>query len=164
MTGPLDAKRELRRRMREVRRVASADPARSAAISRRVAELVAEAGAQTVMVFDAVPGEPDLGDLVDDWRSTGIAVVTPDPDPAASWPIDPETVDVVVVPGLAFTSAGDRLGQGGGWYDRFLAATGPACVRVGVCFDEQIVESIPIEAHDVPVDAVVTPTGGGSTA
>ena len=51
-----------------------------------------------------------------------------------------------------------RLGQGGGWYDRFLAGVGPDCVVIGVCFDEQLVDTLPSDPHDVPVTLIVTPT------
>lgn len=60
-----------------------------------------------------------------------------------------------VVPGLAFTAEGYRLGYGGGYYDRFLPDfTGAA---VGYCFNEQMAERIPCERWDIPLDGVVTP-------
>jgi 5-formyltetrahydrofolate cyclo-ligase len=65
----------------------------------------------------------------------------------------------VIVPGLAFTAAGERLGQGGGWYDRFLAHVRDDCVTVGVCFTDQVLDRVPTEAHDVRVDHVVTDAG-----
>jgi 5-formyltetrahydrofolate cyclo-ligase len=65
---------------------------------------------------------------------------------------------VVIVPGVAFTRDGDRLGQGGGWYDRFLAGVRPDCTVIGVCFDEQLVDQLPTEPHDVSLACVVTPT------
>ena len=61
--------------------------------------------------------------------------------------------------GLAFTAAGDRLGQGGGWYDRFLSACAADCAAIGVCFAEQVVDSLPVEVHDVTMDHVVTDRG-----
>lgn len=81
----------------------------------------------------------------------------PEPDPAHSAPIDPDTIDAVAVPGLAFTSTGARLGQGGGFYDRFLADH-PRALRVALAFDCQLVQSIPTDPHDQTVDAIVTPT------
>ena len=65
----------------------------------------------------------------------------------------------MIVPGLAFTSAGDRLGQGGGWYDRFLADVRPECRTIGVGFVEQIVDALPVEDHDIRLDHVVTESG-----
>ena len=62
--------------------------------------------------------------------------------------------ELVLVPGLGFTQDGWRLGQGGGYYDRFLADL-PAVRKVGVCFREQVCETLPTEAHDVRMDRVV---------
>ncbi len=74
-------------------------------------------------------------------------------------PVDPAEIDVVVVPGLAFDRRGGRLGYGGGHYDRYLAAMGPRAVRVGVAFSLQIVDRLPVEDVDRPVDVVVTDAG-----
>lgn len=64
--------------------------------------------------------------------------------------------DLILVPGLAFDLHGGRLGRGKGFYDRFLAdARG---LRAGVCFDNQIVDSVPAEAHDLRMDFLVTPS------
>ncbi len=67
--------------------------------------------------------------------------------------------DLVVVPGLAFDSLGRRLGQGYGYYDRFLAALARTAVAVGLAFSWQLVPEVPVDAWDVPVDAVVTEDG-----
>jgi 5-formyltetrahydrofolate cyclo-ligase len=69
---------------------------------------------------------------------------------------DPATLDVAVVPGLGFALDGRRLGQGGGHFDRFLPRLRPACLTIGVCFAEQLLEDLPTERHDVRVHAVVT--------
>ncbi|MBC2666558.1 5-formyltetrahydrofolate cyclo-ligase [Novosphingobium flavum] len=65
--------------------------------------------------------------------------------------------DVAFVPLLGFTADGHRLGQGGGHYDRWLAAN-PAAVPIGLAWDVQRLESLPLEDHDRPLAAVVTPT------
>lgn len=67
--------------------------------------------------------------------------------------------DLVVVPGLAFDSQGRRLGQGYGFYDRFLAALGGTAVTVGLAFSWQLVPEVPVDTWDVPVAAVVTEDG-----
>lgn len=68
----------------------------------------------------------------------------------------PQRLDLIVVPGLAFTAAGHRLGRGAGFYDRFLSAVRPDTVKIGVCFDFQLLVEIPHESHDALVDAVVS--------
>ena len=70
--------------------------------------------------------------------------------------VDPAELDVVVVPGLAFTPDGRRLGQGGGHYDRFLTRLRPDCVTIGACFVELLLEDLPTEPHDTTVDHVAT--------
>lgn len=70
--------------------------------------------------------------------------------------ISPVEIDVILVPGLAFTRAGQRLGRGGGYYDRFLARLPESTTKLGVCFEVQIVETLPAELHDQNVDAVIT--------
>ena len=68
--------------------------------------------------------------------------------------------DLIVIPALAASADGARLGQGGGWYDRALMHRSPTTPVVAVIFDDEVVEAglIPAEPHDVPVDAIVTPT------
>ena len=63
-------------------------------------------------------------------------------------------IDLVIVPGVAFTKEGNRLGYGGGYYDRFLK--GKDIPTIGICFESQIVESLPTEEHDIEVDFVQT--------
>lgn len=72
--------------------------------------------------------------------------------------VDPKDLDVLLVPGVGFDRERFRLGYGWGCYDRFLAKVSPDCLVVGVCFDAQLVESLPHEPHDKPMDFVITPT------
>ena len=68
--------------------------------------------------------------------------------------------DLIVIPALAASADGTRLGQGGGWYDRALVHRRPGTPVVAAIFDDEVLEAgvIPAEPHDVPVDAIVTPT------
>lgn len=76
-------------------------------------------------------------------------------EPFADCPILlPDLDSVVLVPGIAFTRRGDRIGYGAGYFDRFLAEW-PA-ISIGLCYDFQIVDRFPVEFHDVPVQIVVT--------
>ena len=67
----------------------------------------------------------------------------------------PDQLDLIVVPGLAFSAEGNRLGRGAGFYDRFLATAPQTTLKIGVCFEFQQVSSIPHEPHDVTMDVVV---------
>jgi len=67
----------------------------------------------------------------------------------------PEFLDMIIVPGLAFDKHGNRLGQGSGWYDRFLAKY-PKSYKIGLCYKEQLVDyDLPVEEHDIKMDEVV---------
>lgn len=69
---------------------------------------------------------------------------------------DASMIDIIIVPAMAFDTNGNRLGRGKGFYDRLFAST--HAVRIGVCFDFQLVDCLPTEPHDVPMHAIVTPT------
>ena len=68
-----------------------------------------------------------------------------------------KTIDAAIVPGLAFTLAGGRLGYGGGYYDRWFEQQ-PRCQRIAICYENQILDSVPTEAHDIPMHTIVTET------
>lgn len=81
--------------------------------------------------------------------------------PMAERKIAAHEFDIILVPGLAFDLNGNRLGQGGGWYDRTLerARHKSAPLVIGVAFECQIVETVPHENHDARVDCLVTEVG-----
>lgn len=64
-------------------------------------------------------------------------------------------VAVWIVPGLAFSRSGARLGYGGGWYDRFLAKSDSSSIPLGVAYPFQMVDNLPLEPHDLPLAGVV---------
>jgi len=66
----------------------------------------------------------------------------------------PKVMDLILVPGLAFDKAGNRLGYGGGFYDGLFKNT--QGYKIGLAFKEQILEKIPLEDHDIPVDLIIT--------
>lgn len=77
-----------------------------------------------------------------------------EPDPVD--PVAPDQFDAVIVPGLAFTTRGERLGMGAGHYDRFLPQLRPGVPRWAVAFDWQVLPELPVEPHDALVSHVVT--------
>ena len=76
------------------------------------------------------------------------------PEPIADAPVADDPAALVLMPGLAFTKNGDRMGYGGGFYDKFLAAE-QSHPTVALCYDFQIVETLPTEQYDIPVDLVL---------
>lgn len=163
--------------------------AASAAICAKLAarlDLGASAGGSPVAVYLAMPDEVDLGAYIARMLRLGRNVVAPrwngetyelavlkgldsrhlrrgpmgimEPDDAET--VSPKDVHAWIVPGLAFTRDGRRLGYGGGWYDRFLSAAPRGAVKLGVAFSSQMVESLPVEPHDVPLSDVVDDSPG----
>lgn len=98
--------------------------------------------------------------LVKDWAADLLpdrhGLLNPRPDA----PVAPvESIDAVLVPGLAFDREGRRLGRGGGYYDRLLSDPRLRAVRLGVGFSVQVVDTVPVGAHDCSVEWVVTDLG-----
>ena len=76
------------------------------------------------------------------------------PEPVADGPVADDPTALVLMPGMAFTEKGDRMGYGGGFYDKFLAAE-PGHPTVALCYEFQMVKSLPTEEYDIPVDCVL---------
>ena len=174
------AKAALRRLMRAQLQAASERREESSrALLAQIQSHPAWAGASTVALFAPLPEEPDLLPLLAHstkrfvfpcvhgstllWREASSPQAlhpAPHPNGRLKEPLDGEWVslsalDCLLVPGLAFTTCGRRLGRGGGFYDRTLAALGPRAVALGVCFSLQIVEALPAEPHDQTVHCVL---------
>lgn len=80
-------------------------------------------------------------------------------NPTAGTPTPFEEIDLVVAPGIGFAKNGNRLGRGGGYYDRFFSSERLKAVKCGIGFNEQIVDRVPVDAHDKPLDLIVTDKG-----
>lgn len=175
-----DGKRTLRRTRLAARRAVPPEvrAARDAAIVAALRALPEVTGARGLLLYAALPGEPDLAALLAD-PPAGTTVLLPrvegdelvavphrpgDHLPVGSHgvrepaggPAPDEAIDVVVVPGVAFDADGWRLGRGGGHYDRLLARLGGRVIAVGVADEDAVVPAVPCEAHDRPVDVLVT--------
>ena len=177
-------KTDLRRRLRRRRAALPAElvDGWSAAIAARLIALDAWEGASAIHCYiGALPGEArtehlikralvqrkrviaprvrphgqlehrELGDLS---QLSETAFGLREPDPEQSPPAAPELADIIIVPGVAFTVDGSRLGMGGGYYDLFLAQQ--AALRVGLAYEMQLVDSLPVAAHDQAMDVIVT--------
>jgi 5-formyltetrahydrofolate cyclo-ligase len=153
--------------------------AASVEICRRIEEMPEWSAAHTIGIYAAQSSEPDLsGLLADSGKRFCFPRVSGDemafhqcqtmdflklgpwkllePDPALCPVIPAPEIDLILIPGMAFTRGGGRLGRGGGFYDRFLTGVKPHAIKVGVCFQVQLVDALPLEAHDHEVDRVVT--------
>lgn len=104
----------------------------------------------TEMAFVSFNAADDRSILEDPTR------IVEDIDPSRI--IDPQEFDLILVPGIAFDRHGNRLGQGKGYYDRYLPKLRDDCLIVGIAFDEQVIDEVAHDEHDYQVDYVVTPT------
>ncbi len=176
-----DLRRALRARLgemsREERRGKSA-----AALAHLLASPV-WSGARCVLAYLAMASEVNLDSLFgapgkvtgaprSDWDTRAMVAATitsaedavevrpglREPGPGAH-PIGVDELDLVLVPGLGFDRAGSRLGRGGGFYDRFLATLPGRTVTVGVAYEAQLIDVLPVEAHDAGVRMLLTEEG-----
>ncbi|MBP3290798.1 MAG: 5-formyltetrahydrofolate cyclo-ligase [Alistipes sp.] len=69
--------------------------------------------------------------------------------------VQPEQIDIMILPGMAFTTRGERLGRGKGFYDRYTSREGFRAYCIGVCFAHQILTTLPTEPHDRLIDEVI---------
>ncbi len=139
---------------------------------------------RAVAVYDAQPFEVPLGELVLELNARGVVCVFPrvvrgskelvfhlvgdewtrgpfgirEPSPRS--PVRAiADIDVFLVPGVAFTRAGARLGRGAGYYDTTLARRGAQARTIGIAFECNVVTQVPMEAHDVWLDFLATERG-----
>lgn len=178
-------KAEIRRAMRTRRKELDDHEQEAAgkAVFAHIAGLDAYKSAGCVMAYMACKGELSLAHVIDDALASGKVLVLPRceapgrmtarrvmdtaqlesgaygvKEPGENCAVvDPQDIDVVFVPGTAFDNMGHRIGQGGGYYDRFLIRT--HALRVGICHDFALKECIPAEAHDCIMDKIATPSG-----
>ncbi len=171
----MNDKPTLRRRMRQVRDLVDDHLIRSVQLWAAVAATPEYAAASTVMAFVGCKGEPDTDPLFARLAADGKRLLLPrvedgtlvvcegtGPMTVSAFGVSEPTgpalplseVGFVIVPGLAFTARGVRLGYGAGFYDRFLPQL--SVPNAGVCFTEQLVDELPTEPHDVLVQQVIS--------
>lgn len=167
-------RQEIRRRKKE--HTPAELMAQSECIMKKLAAHSAFVAAERVMLYASLPDEVQTLAFIDEWKGRKHiilpTVVGDDIVPVETTSegkmmegdfhiLEPKNnpyeggFDLIVVPGMAFDRAGHRLGRGRGYYDRFLAKH-PDIKTIGLCFDFQLMEDIPTEAHDRVIETVIT--------
>lgn len=172
-------KKTLRRVVRE--KIAGIDFAaarvRSSLMCEELKRVFVVSGAKVIALFSPLGDEPQLWPLVEQLSaSLSVALPRVEGDVMNFYRYDKEAmatgsyginepqwgclvtaseIDVMVIPGVAFTKEGVRLGRGKGFYDRYLSQNGFSALKIGVCYREQLVAEIPTEPHDVKMDVVI---------
>lgn len=155
----------------------------SQAICRKLASLPLFIQAETIMGYLAMPGEPQLDEILLQALDAGKTVCVPlmgpvfgvmeaaeisgfddlvtgrlgvrMPDPSHARVVNADAIDLVLTPGVAFDLSGCRLGMGAGYYDRFLAGAPQAC-RAGIAWSMQLVDQVPRAEHDILMQWLIT--------
>ena len=149
----------------------------SAQIVNHIASLAEVKQAEVIALFASLPDEPSTTDLIaqlsphkrivlpriegeemefydiSEGLSLGAFGIM---EPQGSTPISPDEIDLMVVPGVAFTRNGSRCGRGKGFYDKYLSRRGFRAYTVGICYPCQIVEVLPCEEHDIAINLVIS--------
>lgn len=169
-------KRALRKQYKAIRAAVADKAAKSAAITARLLSLAEYRAAAHIALFASFGDEVDTSAiLLDALRCKTVALPRVDGaqmyfhvvrrmeqlqtsalgirEPAPELPLR-EDFAIAILPGLAFDKQGGRMGYGGGYYDRYFANR--SALRIGICYEEQLLESVPQEAHDLRVELVVT--------
>ena len=166
-----------KKRLRKHIRANVGDAARDVSIWEQLESLPEFTQAQSVLLYWSMPSEVGTHSFLERWygrkklylpkvagESLEIREYSPETleegyrgimEPSSLAP-EASTVDLVIVPGMAFDAKGNRLGRGGGFYDRLLPTL--SCPKVGICRSGQLVEDVPMQSWDQKVDIVITPS------
>ncbi len=175
-------KAQLRRKIKNMRLLLSAEEraGASASIFEQLEKTAQFLMATRILMYHALPDEVDTRAFLDKWASrksfflprvngVNLDILPYDrtrlelgsfhiEEPTGDDLVDPATLELIIVPAVAYDRKGNRLGRGKGYYDRLLTTTRAA--KIGVAYEFQMVdEGIPAEQHDVPVDIVITDKG-----
>ena len=174
-------KAEIRKRMRELKRAVTPEEKlrRSETVMRSVEQLPEFQRASVVLLYWSMADEVQTHAFVERWyRDKTLLLPCVDGDdlvlrqytgpecmvageqfgigePTGEEWKDLGAVELIVVPGVAFDKQNNRMGRGRGFYDRLLKST-PNAVKVGVAYDFQMLDTIPVEPHDVKMNRVIT--------
>lgn len=110
----------------------------------------------TDKAFQIIPYE--LPEGLTEWRDHLIpsSFGVPEPDPGFWLSADPETIDLILIPGSVFDKRGGRIGYGKGCYDRFLPKLRPGVPKIALAYDFQVVPTVPVDDKDVAMDQILT--------
>ncbi|MCB2197246.1 MAG: 5-formyltetrahydrofolate cyclo-ligase [Bacteroidetes bacterium] len=173
-------KKALRKTIREVKKRYSIQEkiSKSETILKKIEQLDVFLQSKIVMVYWSMPDEVHTHDFILKWynKKTIILPVVKDDElelrvftgienmsvgkafnigePTGKPYTDIQSIDLILVPGVAFDHQNNRLGRGKAYYDKLLKSVNAS--KVGICFDFQIVDSVPVDEHDIKMDRVIS--------
>lgn len=171
-------KSHIRRKINAMRRMLSEEERQSAAedVFARLEQTAAFLLADTVLMYHSLPDELSTRGFLKKWggrkrfflpRVNGVNLdILPYDEsrlelgsfhieePTGTDTVDPSEIELMIIPAVAYDRRGNRLGRGKGFYDRLLGEV--KATKIGVGYEFQLVDEIPVEEHDVPMDMVIT--------
>ena len=178
------SKKEIRKSVKALVKAIPADvkTAEALAVTNRLLSHPKVQSAATIALFASLPDEIDTTQMIETLAEKA-SVVLPRLDgdnmdfypyspqsmhsgamgisePDGDVPVEPSEIDVMVLPGLAFTPDGKRLGRGKGYYDRYIAHEGFRAYMIGICHTVQLLASLPVESHDKCINEVLVAKNG----
>ena len=176
----MESKKEVRKRVKSLVKAMASDTraVEASAVAEQLLHHPKVQSAATIALFASLPDEIDttqliealatktsvvlprlLGDEMDFYpysanamHSGAMGILEPDGDV----PVAPQDIDVMILPGLAFTPDGLRLGRGKGYYDKYMSRERYRAYTIGICHIVQLLDTLPVEPHDKCLDEVVT--------
>lgn len=173
-------KRDIRRKIKAMRQMLSEAEKLSAAreVFDRLEQTAAFIMADKVLMYHSLPDELSTHEFLRKWGSrkhfylprvngVNLDILPYDEsrlelgsfhieEPTGNDTVDVDEIELIVVPAVAYDRRGNRLGRGKGFYDRLLSEA--RATKIGVAYEFQLVDDLPTESHDVPVDYVITQT------
>ncbi len=171
-------KAEMRRRVKNLRSMMLAHEKLQAAVDvfSQLENTAAFQLAEHILMYHSLPDELSTHEFLNKWKNrkhfylprvngVNLEILPYDEqrlelgafhieEPTGNDTVDPQSVELIIVPGVAYDRRGNRLGRGKGFYDRLLNETNATTIGVG--YEFQLVDEIPVENHDRPVDMVIT--------
>lgn len=181
MTDPnvQNLKKLLRTRLNEQRAIHAKDPSHSASLATQLFELATRVGAKTVAAYLPFGAEPNITTFISGASAHGIRLIMPvsNIDGTLHWVaytgasapgifgfdepvgenVELAVAELILIPATAVDEAGNRLGKGKGFYDVALADPNVNAPVAAIVYDAEVLNDLPVENHDQPVDFVVTP-------
>lgn len=179
---PDDKKQFLRKLIRSIRQTYTDEnlSVSSKHLFERLEQMAWFKNAQRIVCYHALPDEVNTLQFIEKWapqKNIYLPVITDEynmelrrftgnthlkynrfhiPEPVHGEPATIDDIDLILVPGVAFDRAFYRLGRGKGYYDRLLANA--QAKKIGICFDFQLVDTVPYDKHDIKMDGILTPS------
>ncbi|WP_430816662.1 5-formyltetrahydrofolate cyclo-ligase [Carboxylicivirga sp. RSCT41] len=178
----IEQKKELRKNVRELKKLLSTAERnrQSKIIHRKLEETALFKSARSILLYWSLPDEVPTESLVNKWfkdKKIYLPVIDGDdlkivqytgesslvagdkygiPEPDGPVLEDEQSIEIVIVPGVAFDTNNNRLGRGAGYYDRILKRI-PFANKIAFAFDFQMVDTVPVEEHDIKMDIIINP-------